>query len=255
MNHKNKSLLLTPFIALTLLLAGLSGMAFAQTAHGQVIAQEPVFDDSITMELAAEDWLSTSTAKVYVRIVAVFDQKQSANIRQRVQNELAKLAPDTDWRFTGFYRTEGSAGFEQWTINAESRIADRTIDGLRARLDKASRTGFEMELQRVAYTPSEAEKQDHFRHLRKKIYQMAQEELKNLRETFPDRKYRITQLSFSPSALQYQRAQTQAKTLDDKVLESYRVNRDSDGQQMNISQKVRLHATLVLGTAFRPTKE
>ncbi len=205
------------------------------------------------MELASEEWLTTNTAVVYVQIVAVFDEKQSGAVRQNVQNELRKLVPGAEWKFTGFNRRQGSAGYEQWTISAESRVTDQNIDGLREKFKKASRTGFEMNLQRVSYSPSEEEKQANYRLLRKNIYKMAQLELQNLNELFPNRKYRITQLSFSPSALQYQR--TQAKTLDDTMLESYRVNRDSDGQQMNVSQLVRLHATLVLGTAFLPTKE
>ncbi|MFC7048871.1 hypothetical protein [Emcibacter nanhaiensis] len=242
------------FLIPAVLAFNLTAAAYAQSAPGQIaIAQEPVFQDSITLELATEEWLTTATAKVYLQIVAVFDQKQSGAVRQKVLAELAKVAPGTEWKFTGFNRREGSAGYEQWTINAESRIADTGIDGLRDKLKRASRTGFEVELQNVSYAPSEEEKQDHYRLLRRNIYQMAQKELANLNDLFPKRKYRITELTFSPSALQYQRAQ--AKTLDDKVLETYRVNRDSGGQQMNVSQLVRLHATLILGTTFLPTKQ
>ncbi|WP_417319886.1 hypothetical protein [Emcibacter sp.] len=254
--HYLKNLTLSLHIlAAMLLTAGLAAPASAQSAPGQIaIAQEPVFQDSITMELAAEDWLTANSAIIYVQIVAVFDEKQSGDVRKNVQKELGKLIPGADWKFTGFNRREGSAGYEQWTINAESRVGDKNIDGLREKFEKASRTGFKMQLQRVSYSPNEQEKQDHYRLLRKKIYEMARTELKNLNDLFPERKYRITQLTFSPSAIQYQRTLA-AKTLDDKTLEAYRVNRDTGDGQMNVSQLVRLHATLVLGTTFLPTKE
>lgn len=212
--------------------------------------QEPVYQDDITMQLTAENWLSSNSAQVHVRILASFSEDKSANIRAKMMKTLKKISPKADWRFTSFNRTQGSAGLEQWVVNAQTRLATNMIDGIRAKMTSVSVPGYKVKLQGINYRPTEAEKSANFILLRKDIYTQAKAELDMLNRLFPKRGYRITRIDFSPSALRYQRS----NTLQQAKVESFQVSRDESSSNMPVSNKTRLHASVVISANHLPAR-
>lgn len=213
----------------------------------------PVFQDQITLRLTAEEWLSSNTAQVNVTIVASFDEKESAAIQTKVTQNLKKITPGASWKITSFGRTMDASGFERWTIRAETRLADSAMAGLRQKLKDHSAPGFMMTLEGIVFTPTLSEREGHNALLRKNIYQQTREELKNLKSIFPHRDYRVSAIVFSQSTIQYAPA-----TLSDNkemVLQKYRVNRDLITSSMNVSSKIKMHATVSLSVSHLPTRE
>lgn len=233
-----------------LLLMGLSSsLALAQSRT--TLIQEPVYQDDISMQLTAENWLSSKSARIYVQILASFDEKQSSDIQQKVMQNLKKISSAADWKFTSFNRTKGNTGLEQWVINVEGRLGSDELDGVRGKFSSQNIPGYRMRLQNINYSPTEAEKSANFILLRKNIYAQAAAELDMLNSLFPARKYRISRIDFSPSALQYQRPSSM-REVETKM---FQVSRDEGSSDMQVSNKIRLHASVVISASHLPARQ
>ncbi|WP_138379113.1 hypothetical protein [Luteithermobacter gelatinilyticus] len=249
------------FLAAPLLFGGL-GLAvvlalptqpvLAQSPAGQtVLTQEPVYQDDITLELKTEDWLTSKSVRLFIHITAAFNEKDSQSIRTQVENRLRQIAPEADWKITSFTRKPGAAGLEQWNISAETRVQDKALDGLRNKIRESNKPGFEITLRHMTYSPTEEEEQALYATLRKKIYDMAKAELATLNALFKDRKYRVSRIDFSPSALQYGRRDM---ALQEAAPKAYAISRDSGPSDMAVSRKIQLHATVILSANHLPTR-
>jgi len=230
----------------------LSSSAYAQSTPGQTsLAQEPVYQDDITLELKAEDWLTSQSARLFVNIVAAFDEQQSANLRNDVLKKLKAVAPKADWKITRFNRSASQSGLEQWYISAESRLSEKDMDGIRSKIERSSKPGFKMTLRNITYSPTTAEKETIYADLRKKIYLMAQKEVQSLNDIFSDRSYRISRIDFSPSAIQYAHRQRVDRLAE---AQTFSVSKDQGPEDLNVSQKIKLHASVIISSNHLPAR-
>jgi len=234
--------LLTPFLAI------------GQTANEPVPpGPVPVFQDQISLQITAEEWLSSNSARVNVNIVASFDEKESEAIQTKVKQKLKTIAPKADWKITSFGRSMDSSGFERWNIGAETRLEGKALNGMRTKIKDLSSPGFRVTLDAIVFTPTLMERESHNALLRKKIYQQTKTELENLKTIFPDREYRVSAIAFSQPSIQY--ASAVFSENKEMALEKYRVNRDTVSSSMNVSSKIKMHATVSLSVSHLPTRE
>ncbi|MAU41023.1 MAG: hypothetical protein CMF31_05310 [Kordiimonas sp.] len=221
--------------------------AAAQTT----LTSEPVSEDEITLELESEQWQTARTALIYVSLQAAFDGKDAAEVRRNILSSLEELSKKSEWHITSFSRAPGGAGLEQWTVQAQTRLAESQIDGMRKKIKSKNRPGYQVTLRNVSFTPTAAEKQTTYSKLRQDIYTQVGTELAALKAAFPDRNWRIRRIDFSPSAIHYRRAEA----LDSRQVKAFSVERAAPAAQnsnMNVSQKVKLHALVVLSSSHRP---
>jgi len=158
-------------------------------------------DDRIVLDLAREGWVETKTAEVVLAVNATLKQEESANVRQTILAALQKLSPDADWRITTFNRNADRSGLDSWYVEAQARIDDTGLDGMRAAADKASQPGMTITVNAINFTPTLAEVEATRAALRQAIYKDAQAELDRVNAAFPDAHYRINLVNFTGRAV------------------------------------------------------
>ncbi|MEM8915984.1 MAG: hypothetical protein AAGC83_09105 [Pseudomonadota bacterium] len=218
--------------------AGLLALTPIFGAHAQ---DSPSAMDRISLDLSAEDWVSTDEPKVTVGVEAAFQGADAASVRAEILATLDSLSEDAEWRFVRFNRSVGPAGLEQFSAAAEARLADIALDGLVEKIDEAERPGLELDLLSVAFTPTLAERQAVASDLRARIYEMAAEELDQVNGAYPDRDFRVASIEFYQGAVPVYAEQR------GRILETVQAAADAfTGQGVSVSQQMILTARLVL---------
>lgn len=157
----------------------------------------PVRGDRIVLNLATEGWVETETAEVTVSINATLEESQAATVRQTILSALNDLAGEVEWRITTFNRRAEQSGLDSWFVQAQARLPDAALDGLRAAAQDASRPGLKITVTNIDFSPSLAEVESTRVRLRSALYDQAQAELKRVRAAFPERDYRIGRIDFT----------------------------------------------------------
>lgn len=155
-------------------------------------------DDKVTMNLSAEDWVTTKTARVIVGVEAAVTAKTSGNMRKAMASNVDKIAK-ADWRLTNFYRTQDKTGMERWSASYEARLPESILSGLNEQAKKKSKAGMQLKIRNIDFAPTLDERQTVKSTLRTKIYKLANEQLKELNANMGDTKYRISMINFSRS--------------------------------------------------------
>ncbi len=172
-----------------LALAGV--LALSSLAHAEQLLQ-----DTITMQLKVEDWVPTTTARVTVGIDATLDGGDAPKVRAAMQQAVAGLASDADWRFISFDHGTDQAGLETWHAKLEARLKEAAIGGLADKTRQASKPGLQLKLEQTEFTPSLAETEAVKAKLRSQIYAAANDEVKRLQAAEPERKFRLGGIDF-----------------------------------------------------------
>src|ERR1700734_3787977 len=73
----------------------------------------------VTLQLSAEQWVTTQTAKVTVAMDALLNKEQLATAQQNFQAALNKIAGDATWHIIHFSQSESKANLEQLHAVAE----------------------------------------------------------------------------------------------------------------------------------------
>ena len=182
---------LTALVAASLLFAGAMG-ADAQTLPRQ---------DEIVLELSAEDWVETETAKVVVAVDLAITAGNFGAARAEVERDLKNISAKAKWRLTRFNKLRDEAGYERWRVLAEARVPGSVLSSLGPTISGASRPGRGFRIQRIDYTPTLGEREAALASLRARLYAEASREIATINKAFPGRGFRVGIIDFTSQAM------------------------------------------------------
>lgn len=180
-------------LSVILMIGALSGMVSASAW-----AQDPCTGilPQVTLQLTAEQWVTTQTAKVSVALDALLNKEQLAKAQDNFQAALKKIAPEAVWHITEFTRSPSKTNLEQLHAVAEARLTDDAIAGLRDRAKAQNTEGQTYTVQDIVYTPTTDEVSATQAKLRAQIYQQAKAELDRLNTVYPKPGYSLYNINF-----------------------------------------------------------
>ncbi len=226
--------------SLPILIYGIALLSFSVCSVGARAEEAVKPDDKIILHLNVEDWVETQTAALQVAIVTA-GNGVSAGVREEVLKILATLTPG-DWKILQFVPTKDRAGLDRQEILAEARVTDKQLAGIYDRAKKASVPGKQVRVASIYFSPTVAEQEALLIKLRGQIYKKVTEEIALLKTAFPDRVFRVGEVTFDDpeQAPEQPRESTQAEE-DATVTRSV-----ESGPAMTVSERRRLSATVVL---------
>ncbi len=177
-------------LCLALLLCGTSMPAMAD--------EETKPDDRVTLSLQAENWVSTSTARVVLQVDAAVAGANAGTMRDAMQKAVEGVVK-AEWRLTGFARSADATGLERWNASYEARVPESALGGIHDTVKKASKAGMQLTVGEIAFDPTLAETEAAQAKLRTDIYKQANDQLAALNAAIPNRQYRIGAIDFIPS--------------------------------------------------------
>ena len=167
----------------------LSTMAMADTCT-QPLPQ-------VTLQLTAEQWVTTQTAKIVVALDASLTKEQLSVAQENINQALKKISPEGEWHITEFNRNASKANLEQLHVVAEARLPNKALPGLRDRANKLSHEGQIYTIEEITYNPTIPEISTTYNQLRMQIYRQAKEELARLNDTFSQPTYTLYSINFA----------------------------------------------------------
>jgi len=153
-------------------------------------------DDTVSFDLSAESWVSTKSAQVTLNVAAAVSSSNAGSTR----TNMAKAVDDVvkaDWRLTSFNRMQDPTGMERWSASYEARIPENNLNGLAEKAKALSKTGMQLTIGQIDFSPTLEETQTALSQLRTEIYKQANEQLTTLNTSIPARGYRIASITFN----------------------------------------------------------
>ncbi len=223
-----------------------AALALCLTPLPALAQMPPPVMDSVTLQLDAEDWVDTASARVLVSVDAAGAGADAGTVRSSLLEAIRSLVPKAEWRIVRFERATDSAGLERWRALAEARLPDTALGGLSDKARQASRPGLQIRVDAVEFTPTPAEVDTVRTRLRGEIYRKAAAELKALEQVFPGRSFRMGSIDFDDDAMavRMMRKEAQAMTMAAPA--------PADAAPLNVSEKLSVSARVVL-SAVAPT--
>ncbi len=162
----------------------------------QAFAQElPKPDDRVAFEIAAEDWVTTKTARVTVNVEAAVSGASAGSMRADMMKSVGSLAAG-EWRLVGFNRSQDQTGLERWSASFESRLPETALGGLNDNAKKSSKAGMQLSVADIDFSPTLDEVETVRSNLRTALYKKAADQLTALNSALPGRNYRIAAIEF-----------------------------------------------------------
>jgi hypothetical protein len=218
-------------------LALLLTLATTPPAWAQV---PPPVMDQVVLDLTAEDWVGTETARVTVSADAAASGADAGTQRSDLLTAINGLTPGTQWRIVSFDRSTDQAGLERWRALAEARLPETALGGLSDKARQASRPGLQLRIGSIEFAPTLTETEAVRARLRAEIYGKAASELDALERSFPGRKFRIGNIDFAEQPpMAYAR-----KTRED--MQPMAMAAPAQDGPVNVSEKLVVRARVVL---------
>lgn len=152
--------------------------------------------DEVVVQLSAEGWVDTGSARVVAVVRKVLSGEQAGNTGERVPEALHELAPEAEWHVVRFDRSRDESGLERWRITAEARLPEEKLSGIYDRARSVSQPGQQVEIADIDFSPTLDEREATTARLRQEIYTQAQAEARRVAEAFPQADYRVTRVDF-----------------------------------------------------------
>lgn len=213
--------------------------------------EAPLPPDTVTLSLAAEGWVDAAAARVTVAVDSALPGEQAGSLRAKVKSTLATLLPGAEWHVTSLDRSRDQTGLERWHLEAEARADETALDGLYDRAKSQSKPGAQVTVTAIDFTPKLAEREAVMADLRAKIYAAAKDELARLTSVYPDRAFRLRDVTFvqGPMPMAAYKASPPAQ-----AMMSAEAARSSAG--IGVAEHIELSANVVLAAeAPKPKKE
>lgn len=209
------------------------------TATWAEASLEPLLN-KVSLQLSAEQWVSTKTALVIIGINASVSDTDLAKIQSSVLSQLGQLAK-ADWHITSFDRSLDQSGLEKIQASSQARLPESSLAGLRDKVKAMSKPGLTYTLDGVQFIPSEEETRLANADLRNNIYQQVKTEIDQLNKLSSDQKYYIHAINFiselSPVPMPQNVSYAAAKSMP-------RVS-----EPLAVGDKLKLSATVILAAA------
>lgn len=225
--------------ALRIFICGITFLSFSIFSAAAIAEEALKPDDTITLHLNVEDWVDTQTAAVQVAIVTA-GNGVSSGVREEVLKILATLIA-SDWKILQFIPTKDRAGLDRQEILAEARVSDKQLAGIYDRAKKASVPGKQVRVTSIYFSPTVAEQEALLIKLRGLIYKKVTEEIALLKTAFPDRSFRVGDVTFDDPQQVAEEPRESTEAADEST-----VTRSVEGPAMTVSERHRLSATVIL---------
>jgi hypothetical protein len=165
------------------------------TAWGEDIRHD-VSMNKVTLQLSAEQWVTTKSAMVNVIINATLNSGGLDKIQDEVLRQLAQVSSLGDWHIVSFDRSLDQSGLEKVVISAQARLPSNSLSSLRDKAKAISKAGETFTLDNIAYTPSQDELRQANIDLRNNIYVQAKDEVERITKLYPDQHYYVHDVNF-----------------------------------------------------------
>lgn len=157
--------------------------------------EAPKPDDHVVFDLAAEDWVTTKTARVTVNVEAAVSGAGAGTMRADMIKAVNGLAAG-DWRLVSFNRNQDSTGLEHWSASFEARLPETSLSGLGDNTKKSSKAGMQLSLGDIDFSPTLDEVEAVRSNLRTQLYKKIADQLTALNGALPGRGYRVAEIDF-----------------------------------------------------------
>lgn len=215
-------------------------------ARAQVVF--PPVMDQVVLDLTAEDWVGTDTARVEIvadAAAAGTAGTGSDSQRDDLLKAVSALVPDAQWRITRFDRSTDQAGLERRRAVIEARLPENALGGLADKARQSSRPGLQLRIGTIEFTPTLAETEAVRARLRTEIYGRAAAELKALEQSFPGRSFRMGNIDFAEASVPVHARKTR-EAGPAMAMAAPMADGMPDEEPMNVSEKLVIRARVVL---------
>jgi hypothetical protein len=175
-----------------LLVVLLSILLMPAAASAQLM---PKPDDTLSLSLSAEDWVSTKTARTVINVNAAVSSDNAGSTRDAMLKAVQQLA-EGQWRVTSFNRSQTDTGLESWFAQFEARLPESSLGGLNEKATKLSKPGMQLNVGQIDFSPTLEETEAVKTSLRKQLMDKVNAELKAVNAAFPGRDFRVSEISF-----------------------------------------------------------
>jgi hypothetical protein len=152
--------------------------------------------NKVTLQLQAEQWVTTKTALVIVNINAAVADQDIGSLQNEVMNKLKQLSSQGEWHIVSINRQLDQSGLESIRITAQARLPQSELSNLRNNAKTISKPGVTFTIDNVLFTPSEEEIEQANKALRDNLYSQAKAEIDALNKMYPDQKYYLYSIDF-----------------------------------------------------------
>lgn len=208
--------------------------------------------DTITVQLTAEKTIPTETVKVSTSITMSVTAAEASDVRTTITEKLKGIL-DADWALTALNRQPDASGREVVRAAAVARVPERDAAGFAHKCKTASVEGFQVAAGEVDYSPPKNVVAEAKIELRKKLYEMAGDEVELIQQTLTsnaaDRQWRVADISFNdvPAVPMNNILRAKGITMESTIAASaYAGNAPGGGGEVGLTQKVSLFATVVI---------
>jgi len=196
--------------------------------------------DRVIYNVQVEQWASTDTAKVIVRVNATLNADQLAKAHDNIMTNLKKIADQTEWHITSYNRRKSQSGLEQLNVIAQARLAKNQLPPLRRKAKAVSKSGETYRIQDIRFTPSLAEIEKVRNALREKVYNQVKGEIAALNRVYPEQHYYLHNVNFlGPQVMPQQKFRTAAMMSAADV---------GSASGLQVSQKIVVQAKVVVAS-------
>lgn len=153
-------------------------------------------NDTIQMRMSEKTWVNSDKAKVTISVNTILHEANLADIKDKIQNRLARIYGKQDFNIVRFKRSETDAGLEKIQALAQGRLKEKQLTELRQQVKTLSESGFNMQVVNIQFKPALAEREASLNQLRQRIYKRVKQEIDQLQKTFSDGEFTIDSIRF-----------------------------------------------------------
>lgn len=232
-----------------LMLTAIAVMAFTVPAMAE--APWPKQDDTITVQLSAEDYVTATSGKVTLSVDAALKDSDAANTRKEILSGAQKIAK-TEWRMINFNRSTDQTGLERWNATLEARLPEAQLTGLNNAAKSASRPGLQFTVNGTDMSPTLAEMETGRAKLRETLLAKANEELARVNKGAGGRSYRIADIQYGAFGMPvpmmaYAKAPMMARNAEMAVAS----DSNAGGASFSVDQQIQMTATVTYATGAK----
>lgn len=222
----------------------------AITTPAMAEAPWPKPDDTITVQLSAEDYVTATSGKVTLSVDAALKDSDAANTRKEILAGAQKIAKTT-WRMINFNRSTDQTGLERWNATLEARLPEAQLTGLTNAAKSASRPGLQFTMNGTDMSPTLAEMETGRAKLREALLAKVNEELARVNKSASGRTYRIADIQFGsfgmPMPVMAYAKNTRMMNAEMAVASDSAGN--AGGGSFSVDQQIQMTATATFATA------
>jgi uncharacterized protein YggE len=221
----------------------------ASPAGAQTPAWQP-HDDTITVQLSAEDYVTATTGKVTLSVNAALKDSDAAQTRDEILKSAQKIAKAT-WRITSFTHATDQTGLERWNATLETRLPEAALTGLGNAAKSASRPGLQFTLNGTDLSPTLDEIETGRAKLRETLLAKANEELANVNKNAGGRTYRIGAIEYDSIGAPLPMPMVRGAVHPMMAMAPGNAASSDDGDAISVDQKIQMTATVMFATAVK----